>query len=133
MPLLAMGRDVPGGHMRLKSGLLDIDWNIDASAAYYDRLRQTLHDLAAALGVTYLDSLSQRLSRAITVHPVGGCPMGVDSSQGVVNEWGQVFGYPTLFVADGSVMPGPVGPNPAFTIAAVADRFADMMAEVLGG
>jgi choline dehydrogenase-like flavoprotein len=32
---------------------------------------------------------------------------------------------PDLPIADGSVMPGPVGPNPSFTIAALADRFAD--------
>jgi cholesterol oxidase len=38
---------------------------------------------------------------------------------------GEVFGYPGLYVADGSVMPGPVGANPALTIAALADRFAD--------
>jgi cholesterol oxidase len=38
-----------------------------------------------------------------------------------------VHGYPGLWVADGSVMPGPVGPNPSFTIAALADRFSDVM------
>ncbi len=37
------------------------------------------------------------------------------------------FGHPRLHVADGSVMPGPVGPNPSLTIAALADRFADRM------
>jgi cholesterol oxidase len=43
-----------------------------------------------------------------------------------VNEHGAVFGCPPgLYVADGSVMPGPVGPNPSLTIAALADRFAD--------
>ena len=31
--------------------------------------------------------------------------------------------------ADGSVMPGPVGPNPSLTIAALADRFADRILE----
>jgi cholesterol oxidase len=36
-----------------------------------------------------------------------------------------VFGHPGLYVADGSVMPGPVGPNPSLTIAALADRFAE--------
>jgi len=42
---------------------------------------------------------------------------------------GNVFGYPGLHIADGSIMPGPVGPNPSFTIAALADRFADSMLE----
>ncbi len=37
----------------------------------------------------------------------------------------RVFGCPDLHIADGSVMPGPVGANPSLTIAALADRFAD--------
>jgi cholesterol oxidase len=65
------------------------------------------------------------LSKVITVHALGGCPMGRDSSEGVVDSWGNVFGVPGLHIADGSVMPGPVGANPSLTIAALADRFAD--------
>ena len=48
--------------------------------------------------------------------------MGADARSGVVDSHGRVFGYPGLFVADGSIMPGPVGPNPSFTIAAMAGR-----------
>jgi cholesterol oxidase len=51
--------------------------------------------------------------------------MGRSPRDGVVDSNGAVFGYPGLYVADGSVMPGPVGANPSFTIAALADRFAD--------
>ena len=40
-------------------------------------------------------------------------------------EYGEVFGYPGFVIADGSVMPGPVGPNPSNTISALAHRFAD--------
>ena len=60
--------------------------------------------------------------RVVTVHPVGGAPMGRDPSPGVCDPYGEVFGYPGLYVADGAAMPGPVGPNPALTIAALADR-----------
>ena len=49
--------------------------------------------------------------------------------EGVVDPYGQVFGYPGCSIADGSVMPGPVGPNPSLTIAALADRFADRILE----
>ncbi len=55
--------------------------------------------------------------------------MGRDATEGVVDPYGNVFGYPGLHIADGSVMPGPVGPNPSFTIAALADRFADQIIE----
>jgi cholesterol oxidase len=59
--------------------------------------------------------------------------MGRSKETGVVDRDGKVFGAGNLFVADGSVMPGPVGPNPALTIAALADRFADAMLVGAGG
>jgi len=67
------------------------------------------------------------------VHPLGGCAMGTSAQTGVVDPVrGEVYGHPGLHVADGSVMPGPVGPNPSLTIAAVADRFADGILEAAG-
>lgn len=53
--------------------------------------------------------------------------MGRHEREGVVDSYGQVFGYPGFVIADGSVMPGPVGPNPSNTIAALAHRFAERM------
>jgi len=69
------------------------------------------------------------LSRNVTAYPLGGCPMGKDAAHGVVDEHGEAFGHPGLFVADGSVLPGPVGANPALTIAALAEHFADKIVE----
>jgi cholesterol oxidase len=51
--------------------------------------------------------------------------MGFSADDGVVSSYGEVFGYPGLYVVDGSIMPGPVGPNPSLTIAAISDRAAD--------
>jgi cholesterol oxidase len=41
---------------------------------------------------------------------------------GVVDGFGRVHDVDGLFIADGSVMPGPIGPNPSLTIAAFAER-----------
>jgi cholesterol oxidase len=80
------------------------------------------------MGARFLeDPVTTLLRRFVTVHPLGGCAMGISRADGVVDEWGRVHGHPRLHVADGSVMPGPVGPNPSLTIAALADRFADKM------
>jgi cholesterol oxidase len=65
------------------------------------------------------------------VHPLGGCAMGRDATEGVVDAWGRVFNYPGLVVADGSVMPGPVGANPSLTIAALANRFSSRLIDDL--
>ena len=51
--------------------------------------------------------------------------MGRHVGEGVVDEYGEAFGHPGLFVVDGAAMPGPVGPNPSLTIAAFADRVAE--------
>jgi len=125
VPMLGMGRDVPDGRMRLRQGRLDVDWAARGSKPYFDRMNQTMKDIGRALGGHYIANPLWWLNLLITVHPLGGCPMGRDASRGVVDPWGQVFGYPGLSIADGSVMPGPVGPNPSLTIAALADRFAE--------
>jgi len=125
LPLLGMGRDLPYGRMVLTGGQLDVDWRLGGSQLYFDRVRDTMRRIADILGADFIDNPLWHAGRVITVHPLGGAPMGSTRDQGVVNEWGEVFGYPGLTVADGSVMPGPVGANPSLTIAALADRFAD--------
>jgi cholesterol oxidase len=119
--------------MHLRDGLLDLDWQIEDSDAYYHRVRAAMREMAGALSGELKDPLGI-LNRIITVHPLGGCPMGGEARTGVVNDRGEVFGYRHLYVADGSVMPGPVGANPSLTIAALADRFADrVIADHHGG
>jgi cholesterol oxidase len=41
--------------------------------------------------------------------------------------WGRVFGYDRLFVIDGSIVRRTIGVNPSKTIAALAERAADLM------
>lgn len=128
LPLLAMGRDIPDGRMFLhRDGRLDVDWRQTQSAAYFARVRSVSREVARALGGHFADNPIWFLRRVITVHPLGGCPMGRHAGEGVVDAGGEAFGYPGLHIADGSVMPGPVGPNPSLTIAALADRFADQI------
>jgi len=126
LPLLGMGRDVPTGIASLNAaGLLALDWTIEPSRDYFDRVRDAMHDIADALSAKYADDPLWLLSQELTVHPLGGCPMGESREQGVVDAYGEVFGYPGFYIVDGSVLPGPVGPNPALTIAACADRFTE--------
>ena len=70
----------------------------------------------------------------LTVHPLGGCPMGDDVASGVVDHLGQVFDpdrpgepYPGLVVLDGSIVPISLGINPALTIAALSLRAIEQL------
>ena len=130
LPMLAMGRDVPDGVATLDArGTLDVDWAERGSDEYFTAVRDMARRLAEALGGALRDDPIWVLRRLITVHPLGGVPMGRDDREGVVDSYGEVFHHPGLYVADGSIMPGPVGPNPSLTIAAMADRIATRMIE----
>jgi len=126
LALIAMGRDFANGRLYLKGKLLDCDWTQKKSQPYFDRVRRVGEAIAETLNGEYIDTPSYKyLHQVLTAHPLGGCPMGISADDGVVNSYGEVFGYPGLYVLDGSVMPGPVGPNPSLTIAAISDRAAD--------
>lgn len=76
----------------------------------------------------------------LTVHPLGGCPMGRDWATGVTDHIGRVRRsgdagaalYDDLVVLDGSVMPMALGINPALTIAALSLRASRLLAGVWG-
>jgi cholesterol oxidase len=128
MPVLGMGRDHPSGRFTLKGDVLDCDWNRRRSRHYYHGVTRELRKFARAMNARYLANPFSKLKpfeQVLTAHPLGGCPMGRNREEGVVDSWGEVFGHPGLYVADGSAMPGPVGVNPSLTIAAFADRVAD--------
>jgi len=61
-----------------------------------------------------------------TAHILGGCPMGVDASDGVIDTGHEVHGYPGMHVCDGSSIPANLGVNPSLTITAMAESFATM-------
>ncbi|WDP92299.1 MAG: GMC family oxidoreductase [Desulfobacter sp.] len=64
-----------------------------------------------------------------TAHILGGCCMGESPEKGVVNFKGELFGYPNLYVADGSVVPANLGVNPSLTITALSESIMDQIPE----
>jgi cholesterol oxidase len=56
-----------------------------------------------------------------TAHILGGVPMGTSVENGVIDSEFRVFGYPNMFILDGSVVQGNLGVNPSFTITALAE------------
>jgi cholesterol oxidase len=57
-----------------------------------------------------------------TAHILGGACMGRDASEGVIDADHRVFGYPGMFVIDGSAISANPGVNPSLTITAMAER-----------
>ena len=120
-----IGRDAADGRMRLTPLLrrFDVRWSKEGSAALFADLERTAHELAAAAQATPFYALEGGpLGKFMTVHPLGGCPMGDDPATSVVDDAGRVRGMGGLVVLDGSIVPTALGVNPSKTIAAVAER-----------
>ena len=110
---------------------LKLAWNVARSGPVIDAILATHRPPVArpTAAACKFRCTGPSLRSLVTVHPLGGCRMGQTASDGVVDHRGEVFGYPNLFVADGSVLPVPVGRNPSMTIAAIAERSARLMAQ----
>ncbi len=129
--LFAIGRDNANGRFQMNgAGELDLTWDYAReNRPLLDAMTSAMNDVAADLGGTFAPlALWSAFERLLTVHSLGGCRVGERADTGVVSERGEVFGYPRLFVADGSVIPTSIGFHPAMTIAAVSERIAERVA-----
>ncbi len=101
----------------------------------FQKIERILQQMAQGMGGQYVpfplwSGLADR--KIVTVHPLGGCPMGGSSTEGVVDTQGRIFNttggaktvYPGLYVADASTIPGPLAVNPTLTIVALALKIA---------
>jgi cholesterol oxidase len=118
--------DEPGRLYLRDDGSVGIHWKNAANEAFCKPIDDEMLAITRAVKGVYLDNPISRQflgSSLITAHPIGGCRMAEDAGHGVVNTKGEVFGHEgTLFVADGSIVPTPLGANPALTIAALAEH-----------
>ncbi|HTJ81543.1 MAG TPA: GMC oxidoreductase, partial [Polyangiaceae bacterium] len=57
-----------------------------------------------------------------TAHILGGACIGKTADDGVIDSSHQVFGYPGLYVCDGSAVSANPGVNPSLTITAMTER-----------
>jgi choline dehydrogenase-like flavoprotein len=93
--------------------------NDRANIAYAKRVLEQIWEAAGAQDTLTIDRYA---------HLVGGCRMGAEPSESVVDSDQRVWGIPNLFIADGSVMPTQGAANPALAIMALAARLAERLA-----
>lgn len=104
----------------------------DATEQRWRTALDTMRRIYEALGGgMFLDNYRKDGS-VNTSHPLGGCSMADDPSQGVVDPNGEAFGLRNLFVVDGSIIPSSLCANPSLTIAAVAESIADRLLDGAG-
>ena len=94
MAFLCMSHDDATGVISLENNIFDITWERVGFDRNFADVNQALEKMTAGLRGTFvrnpmwLESLGRSV---ITVHPLGGCPMGESGRTGVVNHAGQVF------------------------------------------
>ncbi|PWJ26181.1 cholesterol oxidase [Branchiibius hedensis] len=65
-------------------------------------------------------------NKPLTAHFLGGVVISDSPEKGVIDPYHRVWGYPGLFVTDGSAVSANLGVNPSLTITAQAERAAAM-------
>ena len=126
-------------HLRLRLGRSLLGRSLKDTASdqpvpsYLPVAQQAAQILADELQGEAQNVISEVLLRTpATAHILGGCCIGKDAESGVIDERHQVFGYPGLYVCDGSVVPGNLAVNPSLTISALAERFASFFPRAEG-
>jgi len=150
MCIAAMGRDQAKGQFRLGRAPFETPLRVrpgDGREFFqdpiYDSIRASLKRFAEKLVKNnpppflspFVNTTAQALdAQAIGLsHPLGGCRMAKDATEGVVDEYGRVFDtspggkkfYDDLYIADAAIIPTALGVNPSLTISALALRIAD--------
>jgi cholesterol oxidase len=129
IPYLGMGTDSSDGELVLREGGLELNWSVWRNRALYAAIEDAMRRISEAAGGRFATSFLYRwpMRKLLTAHPLGGCAMGDDQRTSVVNDRGEVWGHPGLYVVDGSMIPTALAVNPSLTIAALAERAAFWM------
>ncbi|EMY15212.1 GMC oxidoreductase [Leptospira weilii str. Ecochallenge] len=134
---LVMAHDGNDGKMFLQNDRLRISWPNLGKKPIFEKISTILKEATVPLQGTYIKNpVWNRLTDQdlISVHPLGGCPMGEDASFSVVNENCQVYSgksgtetHDGLYIMDGSVIPRSLGVNPLLTICAISERACEKL------
>ncbi len=119
----------------LEDDRLSLSWPGAKDEPVYARLDAALEALVGQAGGSYVKNpLAGTMmgQQPATAHPLGGCGMGRERGDGVVDHKCRVFDarpgagaadvHDGLYVIDGAVMPRSLGVNPLLTITALAER-----------
>jgi cholesterol oxidase len=134
MTMLGCGHDTADGEIHLEDDEASVRWPGYAGQACHAEMTALMEQYATAYGGRYRPFT---VGANTTAHPLGGCRMAATAREGVVNHRGQVFAaapglderavHPGLYAVDASIVPTALGNNPLLTIAALAERIADLI------
>jgi len=86
--------------------------------AGYEANQAIAEEIGGIAGSTW----SELFNIPMTAHFLGGCAIGANPEEGVIDPYHRVFGHPGLSVVDGAAVSANLGVNPSLTITAQAER-----------
>ena len=92
------------------------------NATYIPAANEVVRRIAEKHGGIAGGHVGDLIDAPFTAHFVGGCVIGQDALQGVVDPYHRAWNYPTLHIVDGSTITANLGVNPSLTITAQAER-----------
>ena len=153
--LSGMGTDTSDGTIKLQDqwknnpnrdmtalNTLDVNFDMNKLVPLFNKMRNSMKRISNHVGEKGGSSFSTPLwdpsdvnnNATIVLHNLGGCSMGKDRNNGVVDNFGKVYKgngatltetYPEFYIVDGGIVPTALGVNSSLTISALAFRIAE--------
>ena len=94
---------------------------------WLDRCDAIVRSVAAKSNIDIVEPYPRKNAGLAAAHLLSACRMAETKEEGVVDPNFRVFGHDNLYVCDASVIPAAIAVNPAHTIAAFAERCAEVI------
>ena len=99
----------------------------EPNPTYIPAANEAARHAAKAMNGDAMGAINEALlDTPVTAHILGGCVIGRDARDGVVDGYQRIFGHPGLHVADASAISANLGVNPSLTICAQTERAMSM-------
>ena len=115
--------------IRVKSKRVFFGWRLTSendaqrpNATYIPAANETARRIAKRYGGIAGGHIGDLVNAPFTAHFVGGCVIGKNPEEGVIDPYHRVWNYPSLHIIDGSTITANLGVNPSLTITAQAER-----------
>lgn len=114
--------------LKIKNGGLLYGFNTEmdegeAPSAFIPEAKELADKYAKIVnGKSYVGFTETLLGIPSTAHILGGCIMGGNANEGVIDKNNHVFGYRNMLVCDGSMISANPGVNPSLSITAISER-----------
>jgi choline dehydrogenase-like flavoprotein len=102
----------------------DVHWHENENLMATDAVEQ-MYAMLDKAGLKNIIAEDNHQAPGKDIHEMGGCRMGRDPKDSMLNEWNQLHAVKNVFVTDGACMTSSACQNPSLTYMAITARAAD--------